>query len=488
MLFHEPLFLFVFLPSFGLLYAALRQSRPARFWLLLGSSLLFYLWAEPVFVPLVLASAALDHLLALGIARDTARRPRRAGWLLAAGVAQNLLILFHYKYQHWLGGMLGLPEGAGGWFAAVALPVGVSFVVFEKITYLVDVRRGASAPAPGLAPYLLYVLFFPKLLAGPIIKYHDLDGQLRALPPAGLDDLSRGFQRFMQGVIKKVLLADVLAGGADAAFAAGAGPDGALGFAGAWLGALFFTFQIYLDFSGYSDMAIGLAGMAGFRLAENFAQPYLARSMTDFWRRWHISLTSWIREYLYIPLGGSRGGAARTYANLWLCFLASGLWHGAAWTFVAWGAWNGLFLVLDRLFLARALARLPFVLANGATMLVVVCGWVVFRAPSLQQAGAMLSAMAQPGRPGAGPPVTSDLWLALAASVAVCWLPWVAGLARRLPAAAGWDSRVRTWRRAGWLAAAAPRAAASWGLLLLFVAALGKTLADPFSPFIYFRF
>ena len=251
--------------------------------------------------------------------------------------------------------LLGALDLGGVSIPKIALPIGVSFIVFEKITYLVDVYRGVTAPARSVSLYALYVFFFPKLLAGPIVKYHDIAGQMEACPPAHVDDFVLGFSRFMLGVIKKVLLADALAGGADLVFAH---DPAELGFVEAWAGVIFFTFQIYFDFSGYSDMAIGLARMFGFRLLENFDEPYIATTMTEFWRRWHMSLTGWIREYLYFPLGGNRRGALRTHFNLWLCFLASGLWHGAAWNYIAWGAYNGLFLVLDRLFLARVLGRL----------------------------------------------------------------------------------------------------------------------------------
>ena len=237
---------------------------------------------------------------------------------------------------------------------------------------------------------------------------------------------------------------------------------------------IFFTFQIYFDFSGYSDMAIGLARMFGFRLLENFNEPYVATSMTDFWRRWHISLTSWIREYLYFPLGGNRAGALRTQLNLWLCFLASGIWHGAAWTFVAWGAYNGFFLVLDRLFLARWLARLPVWLANALTFLAVMVGWTVFRAVSLSQAGGMLALMVEPwARAPSDAMIPSFYWLAALVGFAIV-------IAQRaalyIP---GFD----------WAALARRHALAANTLLaLLFLAALAKGLADPFKPFIYFRF
>ena len=312
---------------------------------------------------------------------------------------------------------------------------------------------------------------FPKLLAGPIIKYHDIAGQIEACPPAHVDDFIAGFSRFMLGVVKKLLLADALAGGADLVFAH---EPAQLGFAEAWAGVIFFTFQIYFDFSGYSDMAIGLARMFGFRLLENFNEPYVATTMTDFWRRWHMSLTSWIREYLYIPLGGNRAGALRTHFNLWLCFLASGLWHGAAWTYVAWGAYNGLFLVLDRLFLARLLARWPAFLANLATFVIVMIGWTIFRATSLSQAGGMLALMASPSATAPGDPmIPSYYWLAAAAGAAVCVAQRVALYLEDF----NWEALAL--RLAG---------AANAALALLFVAALAKGLADPFKPFIYFRF
>jgi alginate O-acetyltransferase complex protein AlgI len=294
---------------------------------------------------------------------------------------------------------------------------------------------------------------------------------MEACPPAHVDDFVTGFSRFMFGVVKKLLLADVFAGGCDLVFTHEASE---LGFVEAWAGVIFFTFQIYFDFSGYSDMAIGLARMFGFRLLENFNEPYVATSMTDFWRRWHISLTSWIREYLYFPLGGNRAGALRTQLNLWLCFLASGIWHGAAWTFIAWGAYNGFFLVLDRLFLARWLARLPVWLANALTFLAVMVGWTIFRAVSLPQAGGLLALMVEPSAKARGDAmIPSFYWLAALVGFAIV-------VAQRAALyVPGFD----------WAELAKKRALAANTLLaLLFLAALAKGLADPFKPFIYFRF
>jgi alginate O-acetyltransferase complex protein AlgI len=295
---------------------------------------------------------------------------------------------------------------------------------------------------------------------------------MEACPPAHVDDFVLGFSRFMLGVVKKVLLADALAGGADLVFAH---DPAELGFVEAWGGVIFFTFQIYFDFSGYSDMAIGLARIFGFRLLENFDEPYVATTITEFWRRWHMSLTSWIREYLYFPLGGNRGGALRTHFNLWLCFLASGLWHGAAWNYIAWGAYNGLFLVLDRLFLARALGRLRPWEANIATFFIVMVGWTIFRATtSLHQAGAMLALMAQPFARAPGEQmIPSYYWLAALIGAGIV-------VAQR---------GVLSIEGFSWMDLARRHALLANTLLaLLFVAALAKGLADPFKPFIYFRF
>ena len=469
MLFYEPLFLFLFFPAVLGAFLAVRRRARARAGVLLVASLFFYLWSEPLFVPVVLATCAADYVLAVRVARGS----RTA---LALGILVNVGMLAYYKYTGFAVDNLDVLLGSLGmrpWHVArVALPIGVSFIVFEKITYLVDIHRGRSRPAPGFATYLLYVFLFPKLLAGPIIKYHELEAQLLAFGRNRGDDLLEGFRRFMLGVVKKTILADTLASGADMAF--GADPA-QLGWGDAWGGVLFFTFQIYIDFSAYSDMAIGLARMFGFRLNENFNRPYISCSITEFWRRWHISLSTWIREYLYIPLGGNRVAAWRCYLNLWICFLASGLWHGAAWTYVLWGAYNGVFLVLERLFLLRWLDRLPRWTANGVTFAITVAGWLLFRAASLGQARSMLSTMLHPGRHSqvVGMWWTPPMLAAAAAAALLSFLP-------RLP---GFD------RVAGSVVTApAGRTVLDLGLSLLFVLALAMALADPFKPFLYFRF
>ncbi len=472
MLFYEPLFLFVFFPLVFAAFFTVRRRAGPRAWVLLSASVFFYLWSQPLFVPVVLASCIADYALGLQIAQ---RKNRQRG-ALACGIILNLSMLAYYKYADFTVNNLDILLTKAGFaplhLAPIALPIGVSFIVFEKITYLVDIARGRSRPAPNFHTYLLYVFLFPKLLAGPIIKYHELEAQLRTSGVNRAGDLLEGFKRFMLGVVKKTILADTLATGADMTF--NANPH-TLSCVDAWWGVLFFSFQIYIDFSAYSDMAIGLACMFGFRLNENFNKPYISLSITEFWRRWHISLTSWIRDYLYIPLGGNRVPVWRRYANLWICFLASGLWHGAAWHYVIWGAYNGVFLILDRLFLLRALERMPSILANAITFLITLVGWTIFRATSLPQAGSFLHAMASPGLD----PHASALWrtpLLLSAAAA-------AALISFLPRAPGYNRAATNI-----LAAPAGRFCVNLLLALLFLFALAKALADPFKPFLYFRF
>jgi alginate O-acetyltransferase complex protein AlgI len=473
MLFYEPLFLFLFFPILLIIYFFIGHTRPARKWILLLASFVFYAWSEPIFVWIVLASSLADQWIGLFIGRSTDERARK--YALALGVVLNIAILCYYKYTvffitniDWLLQALHKPQLA---IPAIALPIGVSFVVFEKITYVVDVYRGLTRPARNFSQYLTYVLFFPKLLAGPIIKYHDIVGQFEQFPESHLDDFFTGFSRFMLGLIKKTLIADTLATGADLVFSQS---PANLSSSDAWWGVLFFTLQIYFDFSGYSDMAIGIARMLGFRLLENFNKPYIATSMTDFWRRWHISLTSWIREYLYVPLGGNRAGAVRTYLNLWMCFLASGIWHGAAWNFVLWGAYNGLFLILDRLFLLSWLNRLPVWLANLITVLVVMVGWVLFRSTSLDQALHLFALMlnAAAAAPSAIA-ITADVKAVAAVGVFIC-------LMQRIFAHRPDFRRLFEGQRSELALQAA--------LAVLFVIGIGKSVAAPFKPFLYFRF
>jgi alginate O-acetyltransferase complex protein AlgI len=470
MLFYEPLFLTVF-PGVYALYLLLTDV-PARKWLLLVASALFYLWGEPVFVPILFVSTAFDYALSFYL-RDPTPQPFRR-FALAAGIIGNLGILVVYKYADFLIDNFNLalaPFGAHRWpLLHLALPIGVSFVVFEKITYLVDTYSGTSKPAASLRDYGLFVLFFPKLLAGPILQYHEMQEQIAKPRTVEWSDFGVGFLRFSRGLGRKLLIADPLGAFVNTVFAA---DPASLDAGHAWLGLVSFTLQIYFDFAGYSDMAIGLARMLGFGLKENFNSPYAAQSITEFWRRWHISLTTWIRDYLYKPLGGNRAGEARTYLNLWICFLLSGLWHGASWNFVLWGAYNGVFLTLDRLFLRDALKRCGAVIATAVTLVMVTIGWAIFRSDSLAHLSTFLSALfGMTQSPGALEiPAEVPFTLAVGAIISL------------LPATPLYPALIRVYERRRWL-----RALTAAALIVIYVLAIARAVTAPFQPFIYFRF
>jgi alginate O-acetyltransferase complex protein AlgI len=357
----------------------------------------------------------------------------------------------------------------------VALPIGISFFTFQKISYLLDVYRGTSKPATSFINYFLYVALFPQLIAGPIIRYHDVDRQLTRREHTA-ERMFSGIWRFCIGLGKKVLLANPMGEIADHAFALDQGVPGT-GFA--WLGIFCYTLQIYFDFSGYSDMAIGLGRMLGFEYLENFNAPYISRSFTEFWQRWHISLSNWMREYLYFPLGGNRRGRLRTIFNLWTVFLLSGIWHGASWNFLIWGAFHGFFLSLNKIRQFLKLPPWPAWLAIPTTFLLVMAGWVFFRAENLPQALAYFKAMA--GRadgPVRAIPAFIDNYyltiLAMAAFFSFVPLLLPENLYRQLE-----DMHNKPWWRTGWQF--------SCSMALLFLAAC-TLVSNNFNPFIYFRF
>ncbi len=300
--------------------------------------------------------------------------------------ALNVGLLVYFKYANFfveqatlLASNLGI--SLSGWHK-VALPIGISFFTFHKISYVVDVFRRTSPPARNFAEYLLYITFFPQLIAGPIVRYHEIESQIRHRP-LNWDGITQGAWRFMLGLGSKVLVADPLASVAEHVFKQ---QPFDVSTAYTWLGALAYSMQIYFDFAGYSSMAVGLALMVGFRFPENFNHPYMALSVTDFWRRWHISLSRWMRDYLYIPLGGNRVGPTRQMANLWIVFLVSGFWHGAEWTFIAWGAYHGFFLATERTKLGKLYLSFPALPRRIATFIIVTFGWVLFRSATLSEA------------------------------------------------------------------------------------------------------
>jgi alginate O-acetyltransferase complex protein AlgI len=472
MLFQEPLFALFLFPTFYALYLAVNHRAVAKKWTLIIGSVAFYTWGEPLFVPVVLVSAVIDYLISLRLNSAQGEDTRRS--LLTLGVLVNLSILVFYKYTDFLlTNLNALIVPFGGKAISllhIALPIGVSFVVFEKISYLVDCYRGTTKSARYFSDYCLFVFLFPKLLAGPILKYHEMEAQIADPAAAKVADFKEGFLRFARGMAKKLLIADIVGSYANLAFDADATT---LSAGQAWLALVCFTLQIYFDFSGYSDMAIGLARMVGFRLKENFMMPYVSRSLTEFWRRWHISLTSWIREYLYFPLGGNRRSETRTYLNLWICFIASGMWHGASWNFVLWGAYNGLFLTLDRMFLIKALNRGGKFVSVIMTLLIVMGGWVIFRTTSMEHLIAYVSALLSHSR--------SPLSLDIAPEVPLTVL--FGAVLSLLPATPLFSLLIRAYENHKIV-----RAFAEWSLVALFVIASARALAVPFKPFIYFRF
>lgn len=470
MLFYEPLFLTIF-PALYAFYLLLTGAS-AKKWTLLIASTLFYIWGEPAFVLVLFLSTAIDYALSFHLVEGNPARTRKLA--LAAGIAANLGLLIFYKYADFLATNINLilaPFSPGRIpLLHIALPIGVSFVVFEKITYLVDTYRGISKPADRFSDYCLFVLFFPKLLAGPILKYHEMRDAIAYPPPVVWTDFQEGFLRFARGLGRKLFIADPLGGFATQVFAA---DPSTLSPGMAWLGLACFTIQIYFDFAGYSDMAIGLARMFGIPLRENFNSPYASRSITEFWQRWHISLTTWIRDYLYIPLGGNREGEARTYLNLWICFLLSGLWHGASWNFVLWGAYNGLFLTLDRMFLQRLLNRCGAFIATAVTLLIVMIGWAIFRSESPAHLGPFLAALFGSYSAHTAISIPAEVPFTLALGVIISLFP----------ATMLFEPLRNAHRTHGWL-----RLVTAVALVMLYVFAIARSVTVPFQPFIYFRF
>lgn len=392
MVFSSVAFLGLFFPLIFFLHL-FAPGRWRNIVLVLGS-ILFYAWGEPRFVFLILISIAINYRFA--IALDRSVEPIRRMRVLTVAVAFNLVSLAVFKYTNFVLDNFSLVLSAAvgisiKQIAPIALPIGISFYTFHAISYLVDIHRKNVRPNSSVTEYVLYIVFFPQLVAGPIIRYKDIYTQLPERR-ISVDDINAGIVRFTIGLCKKILIANPLGLIADTGFDS---PAAGLNASMAWLYLVSYTLQIYFDFSGYSDMAIGLARIFGIRFPENFNYPYCACSVRDFWKRWHITLSTWFRDYVYIPLGGNRGSRTKTARNLWIVFLLTGLWHGASWNFVIWGAIHGSFLMLEHYCLLTRLAhlRLPVVLKRLYTILVVMLAWVFFRANTLTEARDFLFAL-----------------------------------------------------------------------------------------------
>ena len=477
MVFSSEVFLFAFLPAVLALYFLAPGAR-LRNIVLVACSLVFYAWGGAPFVLLVVGSALVNYAFGRALSRLPGDGTRQRRLVLAAAVTFDLAILVWFKYAGFLNDNLtfitGGQIGRNVALSQVYLRLGISFFTFHAISYVVDVYRRISEARKNPLEVVLYFVFFPQLIAGPIIRYKDIAAQL-AHRDVTIDGFAYGVRRFVVGLGKKVLVANTLGACVDRVFNT-APADVSLPLAWFALGA--YTLQIYFDFSGYSDMAIGMARMFGFRFLENFDFPYISGSIREFWRRWHMSLSRWFRDYLYVPLGGNRLSPWRVYVNLVIVFFLCGLWHGAKWTFVVWGLIHGTFLVLERVGAMRRITALP-VVRHVYVLGVVMFAWVFFRADSFGYALAYLRALVHQGpapRLGFWAAVDHETLLVFALGCILA-TPLVA---RRVEAAlvdGSW------WRRIALGAAAVPA-----GLALIFVASVTKLAAGTYNPFIYFRF
>ncbi len=466
MVFSEPIFLFLFLPIVLAAYFAF--GRTLQNTILLFTSLVFYAWGEELYVLVLLASIFLNYAAGLLITRGVGQS--RLLWLWA-GIACNLGLLAYFKYTGFFLETLGVENAAT---LTPVLPIGISFFTFQALSYLIDLYFHRIDVQRSPFRLALYISLFPQLIAGPIVRYSEVEESLTHRTTTR-SDISIGAHRFVLGLAKKTLLADPLGLVADQIFsipAVGLSPEVA------WIGVLAYSLQLYFDFSAYSDMAIGLGRIFGFKFPENFDHPYAARSITEFWRRWHMTLSRWFRDYLYIPLGGNRGSSVRTYVNLSIVFLATGIWHGAAWTFIFWGAYHGLFLILERLGLAVLLRRQPVVMQRFYLIIVVMLGWTAFRAEGFDQLGTFYGAMllGQTGELAHHFPLQRylDGYVAFVLTIA-CVLSFPMS---------GW---VRQQLATG-LSPVGYRlvqTAAYWCMFILTMISVG---AASYSPFIYFRF
>ena len=388
MVFSSLLFLFRFLPAVLLLYYI--APRKIRNLVLFLFSLLFYAWGEPKYVFLMLFSITMDFFMGQMVAKSKARNNRKAAKrFLTISIVVNLSILAFFKYADFIIGTINSVAGLSLPMLSIPLPIGISFFTFQTMSYVIDVYKGATKVQKNWVNYGTYVSMFPQLIAGPIVQYKTIAEQME-YRKENASDFAEGIHRFLLGMGKKVLLANTIGLLCDAVMALEITQVPVLT---AWLGAIAYTFQIYFDFSGYSDMAIGLGKMFGFHFLENFNYPYISRSITEFWRRWHISLSSWFKEYVYIPLGGNRRGVLLQARNILVVWMLTGIWHGASWNYVLWGVYYGILLMLEKFLLKPVLKHLPGVLQNVYTMVLVILGWVLFKCEDLSYCFSYLKAM-----------------------------------------------------------------------------------------------
>ena len=488
MVFSSSIFLFWFLPIFlGVYFLVDRRYKNA---VALLASLLFYGFGSPKFLIVLLLSITIDFFLVRQI--DKSDDAKRRKLFLVFSVILNIGLLAYFKYANFFIDNFNAILSAFGTppvrWTKVVLPIGISFFTFQKMSYSIDVYRRTAAPLRSIADYALFIMLFPQLIAGPIVRYNEIADQITNREANETsDNRILGFYRFVIGLSKKMLIANILAEYVDQVFAL---PASEIGLSTAWLGILAYTFQIYFDFSGYSDMAIGIGRMIGFKFPENFNNPYISKSVSEFWKRWHITLGSWMMDYLYIPLGGNRKGKRRTYLNLWIVFFLSGLWHGAAWTFVAWGAYHGLFICLDKLLNGKwivesgkwkvgknKLSTFHYPLSVLFTFLIVNIGWVLFRADTIGYAVQYVGAMF--GANGSTPALFVNSQFIVTILIAAFFSFF--GLTKAGDKALDFFFNQKTYntRQVIWVGVI---------MLILLVLSASFILKGSFNPFIYFRF
>ena len=464
MLFSSMTFVCLFLPIVCALYFLFRKSNLKNYILLLAS-ILFYAWGEPKYVTIMLLTIVVNYFGAYFI--DKYKKQKR--YILFGTILTNLAVLFYFKYFNFVMTNINVAFNADIPFLDIIMPIGISFYTFQALSYVIDVYRGDVNVQKRIDKLALYICLFPQLVAGPIVKYHDIENQIDNREER-FDKVVYGVKRFIVGLAKKMLIANTMGAVADKIFAL---PVQDFGTPIAWIGALAYTFQIFYDFSGYSDMAIGLGSVFGFKFLENFNYPYISKSITEFWRRWHISLSTWFKEYLYIPLGGNRKGTRRTYMNLFTVFLATGVWHGASWTFVLWGLWHGLFNIIEKLtgWHKKEGKTVAFV-QHIYTLLIVVLGWVLFRADNINYAGKYIQNMF-------GLIKTNNLHKVCYYIDNVEILIFIIAVLCAMPVFRNIVNPIQNKLK--------NIAINSW-ILFLFIVSLSAIAASTYNPFIYFRF
>ena len=473
MVFSSSTFLIAFLPLTIILYYVIghvvAKNMAVKNFILLIASLLFYAWGEPVYIVLMLISILFNFFAGKDI--DSAKKAgNKAGAKTAFIIAIifNLAVLGFFKYFGFLVENVNMLLHTDLQIPQLALPIGISFYTFQIMSYIIDLYRGETEVQKRIIPFALYISLFPQLIAGPIVKYKEIALQLETRKES-LNKFSEGMLRFTVGLAKKLLLANTLGAVYTAIQADGAAHTTVLS---AWVGIICYTLQIYFDFSGYSDMAIGLGKIFGFQFSENFNYPYIATSVTDFWRRWHISLSTWFKEYVYIPLGGNRKKTPRVLLNLMIVWLLTGLWHGAAWNFIVWGVFYGVLLIIEKYVLAKVLKVIPSFIRYIITMVLVMIGWVFFSAPSLGEAIQYIGAMFGAG--SAGGVDASAKYL-----LSTNWLPILIGILAATPAYKAVVNKMQ------------PKTVSRLKVIVfpvLFILCIIFMISETYNPFLYFRF